>query len=105
MKLDKNLEEYLQARPEIGGLFLKVEITREKCFFGAEPVVVALEDDPPAGEVCERFEHGGVKIFVSAEYAQYFTDRGDPVLALRGRRRKKVVCENVKPIIKNLCRV
>ncbi len=91
-------------------LLIDARITQEACFFGANPIVTAINELPSEEIVAGKTEivssdgSAPIPVLITVTFARYFGEYETLDLVLEGKRKKKIDCKNVKPIIKNVCK-
>ena len=90
------------------GILIDVKKTQEACVFAAEVDVKIIERFPEEETISATIELPELErrpIFITKEFKHFFGKYAHLELALKGMIRKKIVCTNIKPYIKNVCKV
>ena len=90
------------------GVLIDVKKTQEACVFAAEVDVKIVKITPESNSIYQTLELSeleGHPIFITKEFNKFFGNYTHLELTLKGRMRKNIVCTNIKPYIKNVCKV
>ena len=102
----KKVTDFLQTiQKDEFHLVMDVRVTEKACFFGVEIIVKIVKKEVKNKKNMQDISVGGVILLISPEIIKYFPESKNLVLDLKGKLRKKIVCVNPKPIIKNICKI
>jgi hypothetical protein len=101
--------EFIQKLPQSESIILiDVKKTQERCLFGAEVNVKVLKELPNEKTIASKVEISeipGRSVYISKEFNRFFGNYGHLELELRGMVRKRIICTNIPPYVKNICKV